>query len=249
MIIHAHLLTRNEAHIMPYALRHYATFCERLFVHDMGSTDRTLEIAKEVGATVRNWDTKGEFNDNLNTRIKNECWWGLNPDWAMVLDADEIIYFPKGHAETLSAYDSQKLAVVKPHGFEMLHDTWPNPKGQIYDEAKCGARLDDYSKPVLFAPNRIERIRFSTGAHTLDEIKVTDNASPVNLHEYSGPPCYLLHYHQIGPIEQIATRYDDHTARMCEANIRNKWGCQWSGKIHVQEKRTFIKNHLERVIP
>jgi glycosyltransferase involved in cell wall biosynthesis len=51
MKIHCHLLTRNEQHILPYSLRHYATFCERIFVHDMGSTDGTLEIAKSFGAT------------------------------------------------------------------------------------------------------------------------------------------------------------------------------------------------------
>ena len=249
MKIQCHLLARNEAHILPYTLRHYATMCDKMFVHDMGSTDGTLNIAKMFGAEIRNWDTKGEFNDNLNNRIKNECWHGLNPDWTMVLDADEIIYFPKGVMETLSAYDGQNLAVARPHGFEMLHDTWPNPKGQIYDEAKCGARLNDYSKPVLFAPKRIERIRFSTGAHTLDEIKVVGNASPVNLLEYSDPPCYLLHYHQIGPADKIAARYDEHTSRMSEANIKNHWGCQWSGATHVQEKRNFIEAHLERVIP
>lgn len=249
MKIHCHLLTRNEQHILPYSLRHYATFCERIFVHDMGSTDGTLEIAKSFGATIRNWDTGGKFDDNLNTRIKNECWLGIDADWVMVLDADEIIYFPKGWMNTLDSYDRQSLAVARPHGFEMLHDTWPNPKGQIYDEAKFGAKLDDYSKPVLFAPGRIERIRFSTGAHSLDEIKVVGNAAPENLNQYSYPLCCLLHYHQIGPAEQIAERYDDHTARMCEANIKNRWGCQWSGKIHVQEKRNFIKNHLERVIP
>jgi glycosyltransferase involved in cell wall biosynthesis len=249
MKIHMHLIARNEEHILPYALRHYATFCEGMFIHDTGSTDRTLDIAKEFGATVRHWNSGGMFDDNLNTRIKNECWQGLNADWVMVLDADEIIYFPVGYLTTLEAYDSQGLAVAKPHGFEMLHDTWPEPKGQIYDEAKSGARLDDYSKPVLFAPRRIKHIRFSTGAHTLDEIELRGNTLAVNLRQYSDPPCYLLHYHQIGSIEKIAKRYDDHTARMCAANIQNHWGNQKPGAIHTLEKRNFIEAHLERVIP
>jgi glycosyltransferase involved in cell wall biosynthesis len=248
-MITAHILTRNEEHILPYTLRHYTSFCNKVFIHDMGSTDQTLDIAKEFGAAIYNWDTGGLFDDNLNNRIKNECWKGLDADWVMVLDADEIIYFPLGFKETLSAYDGQRLAIARPYGFEMLHDTWPNPKGQIYDEAKYGARLDDYSKPVLFAPKRIERIRFSTGAHTLDEIVLAPNAAPVNLREYSNPPCCLLHYHQIGPIEKIAARYDDHTARMCAANIQNRWGNQKPGSVHTIEKRNFIKNHLERVMP
>jgi hypothetical protein len=109
--------------------------------------------------------------------------------------------------------------------------------------------LDDYSKPVLFAPSRIERIRFSTGAHSLDEISVKGNAAPVNLLKYSEPPCYLLHYHQIGPADKISARYDEHTSRMSEANIKNHWGCQWSGFLHCKEKRELIEAHLERVIP
>lgn len=249
MKIHAHILTRNEEHILPYTLRHHSGFCERVFVHDMGSTDRTLAIANEFGAAVRKWDTGGKFDDNLNTLIKNEFWKGLEADWVMVLDADEIIYFPRGTTETLSAYDGLKLAVAMPHGFEMLHETWPDPRGQIYDEAKCGASHPDYCKPVLFAPKRINRIRFSAGAHHLDELSVTEGTAPYDPGQFADPPVFLLHYHQIGAIEKIAARYDEHTKRMCEANILNHWGNQEPGMKHALDKRNLILSGLERVIP
>lgn len=247
--IHAHILTRNEEHILPYTLRHYTGFCDGVFVHDMGSTDGTLDIAKKFGATVRHWDTGGKFDDNLNTRIKNECWLGIETDWSMVVDADEILYFPRGHIQTLSAYDWQMLPVALPHGFEMLHDAWPNPDGQIYDEAKCGAAHADYSKPVLFAPRLIERMRFSTGAHHLDELVLASSAVRVDFTKNSDPPIFLLHYHQIGPIEKIAERYDEHTSRMCEANRLNHWGNQEPGMKHCQDKRNLILSRIERVIP
>jgi glycosyltransferase involved in cell wall biosynthesis len=247
--IHAHILTRNEEHILPYSLRHYTGFCEKVFVHDMGSTDRTMDIASEFGATIRRWDTGGKFDDNLNTRIKNECWQGLGADWTMVVDADEIIYFPRGEQETLGAYDRQGLAVARPHGFEMLHETWPDPKGQIYDEAKCGAFHPDYCKPVLFWVPRIKSIRFSPGAHHLDELSAIDGTAPYSPGKFADPPVFLLHYHQIGSIEKIAARYDEHTKRMCEANIRNHWGNQEPGMKHAIEKRNLILSRLERVVP
>ena len=176
----------------------------------MGSTDRTLEIAKAFGASIHHWDTAGKFDDNLNTR-KNQkrvlAWAGRRLGDGIGRGRNYL--FSASFSETLLSYDRQNLAVARPHGFEMLHDTWPNPAKQIYDEAKFGARLDDYSKPVLFAPKRIRDLRFSTGAHTLDEIRLRGNTLAVNLRSYSEPPCFLLHYHQIGPADKIAARYDE----------------------------------------
>lgn len=249
MKIHAHIIARNNATIFPYTARHYTSFCDRVFLHDFGSDDGTLDIAKQYGIEIVNEGNPDKFDDRDNTRVKNECWLGTDADWVMVMDADELMYFPGGAQEALAAYTKQGLAVVKPHGFEMLHKTWPTTTGQIYDEVKYGARLVDYDKPVLFTPRLVEKIQFSEGAHVCNSILMKNGSQMSTPSAYADPPVYLLHCHHVGPIEWIAGRYDIRTARHSEANTRNHWGNQKPGMVHALEKRNFIEAHLERVIP
>lgn len=248
-MIHAHILCYNGADIFLYSARHYCSFCDRVFLHDMGSTDGTLDIAAQFGIEVVPWDTRHTMDDRVNQRIKDECWIGKDADWAMVVDTDEIIYFPHGVHESLKQYDEQNIAVAKPHGFEMLHDAWPTTPGQIYDEAKHGAAHVDYCKPVLFAPKRLKSLKFSTGAHSCDEVVLANGKSVGTPKDFASPKFYLLHYHQIGPIERIARLYDERTARMCQSNIQNKWGNQEPGIKHAHDKRNLILSRLEQVVP
>lgn len=126
------ILCYNEQDILPYTLRHYATFCDRMVVYDAFSTDRSREIAKEYGAEVVDWATKGV--DDLQAKaVKENACMNSPADWAIAVDADELIYFPEGAFHTLAAYDADGVAVVKPRGFEMFSDTFPTTDGQIYD--------------------------------------------------------------------------------------------------------------------
>lgn len=248
MNITAHVLAWNEELMLPYTLRHYSTFCNTIIVHDLGSTDRTREISEQAKAIVMAHDSKGQFDDSLNRFIKNSCWKFPASDWVMVLDCDEFIYFPNGVERTLLCYSLQGVPVVRPVGYEMLSDKLPTTDGQIYDELKHGAKHPDYCKPVLFTPAMVHETQFPEGAHTgrfvLHDGSVIEAPQSPTL-----PEVLLLHYHQIGPIERIAKKYDATTARMSQANLQNHWGNQKPGIIHAREKRDLILSGLEQVIP
>lgn len=249
MNIVAHIIAFNEELILPYALRHYGTFCSQIVVHDVGSTDGTPGIALDAGAILKRHDSRGEFDDSLNERIKNTEWKSLPCDWVMMLDCDEFLYFPHGERVTLATYDLQGLPVIKPRGFEMLGDELPSKGGQIYDEIKHGAYHVDYCKPVLFSPNRVSEIRLSTGAHSCNAI-LKDGSTFSNPTEHPSPATLLLHYHQIGGLERIAAKYDAVVKRMSEANRRNKWGWQSGpGMVHALQKRNLIQSKMEQVVP
>ena len=249
MKIEIHILAYNGAEIFIYAARHYTTFAHRIILHDLGSTDGTLDIAAQFGIEVRHWDGKNEVDNLLLKQIKEQAWRGTDSDWVIVADTDELIYFPKGAADSLNSYSAQGLPVVKPHGFEMFSETYPVTNGQIYDAVKFGARDDRwYAKPVIFSPKLIESIEFTAGAHecraTLKSGAKFDN--PTKLSE---PPAYLLHFHHIHPIEKIARRYDDRRARKSEVDKKNRWGNFEPGIKHAQDKRNYILSRLEKVIP
>lgn len=248
MNVTAHILAYNEELMLPYTLRHYSTFCNTIIVHDLGSTDRTVAITEEAGFTPRQWNSYGKFDDVLNRHIKNTCWKEISSDWVMVLDCDEFIYFPEGVEQTLLCYSMLEVPVARPIGFEMLSDTLPTGSGQIYDEIKMGARHPDYCKPVLFTPALVKETQYPEGAHT-GRFTLKDGTVIEPPSACTQPPVYLLHYHQIGPIERIAKKYDATTARMCEANRKNNWGNQKPGIIHAQEKRDLILKGITKVVP
>lgn len=248
MKIQVLILAFNEETILPYTLRHYRTYADEIIVYDAFSTDNTRNICREYGAVIHDWKTDG-LNDSIAKHIKNTGWINSHKsDWVICVDADELIYFPKGTRSTLEQYDLQKLGVVKPYGFEMFSETLPTTSGQIYDEIKMGGRDDKwYGKPVLFSPRRLRSIDFSPGAHTCTWIDIDGNDQQCPVADFN-PPTYLLHYHHIGPIERIAQRYDATRERLSKINVDNNWGNFDPGMKHASDKRAAIFKTLRQVI-
>lgn len=81
------ILTFNEERHIARALKSVAPFASEVFVIDCFSTDRTVEIARSLGATVLG---------NAWINYSRQFQWGLDnapitADWIMRLDADEVI--------------------------------------------------------------------------------------------------------------------------------------------------------------
>lgn len=249
MNVDVHLLSFNEAEILPYTLRHYQRFASRILVHDGRSTDGTREVIAQTGATLVDWDTQGMLNDALARELKNTCWHGTDADWVIAADADELIYFPSGAEETLGLYELAEVAIAKPHGWEMCSDVFPNGDGQIYDYVKLGASDERwYSKPILFSPRRVARLSFTSGAHTVTGWTKDGREIP-NPVNFSFPETYLLHFKHVGPVERIAKRYDEVQARLSPVNRKHRWGNFEPGMKHALDKREMIMAHITQVIP
>ena len=77
------LVTLNEEHNLPRALVSLAGIVEEIVVVDSGSTDRTVEIAREHGAKVftRAWTNYAEQKNFAASQAAH--------DWIFSLDADE----------------------------------------------------------------------------------------------------------------------------------------------------------------
>jgi len=251
MKVEVHLLCFQEREILPYALRHWKTFASRIVVHDLGSTDGCQQIASEFCVDLKQWDCKGEFDDRLNKKIKNEAWLGTDADWVACVDADELIYFPSGAEFTLETYAGQGVEIIKPHGYEMMSDVFPTGSGQIYDEVKHGTReVLWYSKPGMFNAKRVESLDFGTGAHVVtatmkDGRRVyVDNKTPP-----CSPSTYFLHFHHIGGLDRITKRYAENQARQSAMNKQMNWGNREPPRKHAEDKRRMILARLERVLP
>jgi len=82
-LLSACLITLNEEHNLPRALNSVRELADEIVVVDCGSTDRTLEIARSLGAKVitRAWTNFAEQ--------KNIAAAAASHDWILSLDADE----------------------------------------------------------------------------------------------------------------------------------------------------------------
>ena len=250
MRVEVHTLYFYETWLLDYILRHYLTFADKLVIHDGSGRLPAEKLQANPRVTVLPWDCP-EVNDIRYAELRNSCWKGTDADWVIVVDADEFIYFPEGADKSLGAYTRMGAAVIRPHGFEMFSETLPSGDGQIYYEIKMGAPDDKwYAKPVLFNPRLVSDMRFGLGSHEADPVLHDERRFHVGPKwPFPKPDCYLLHYHQIGPADFIAERYDGNIRRMCEQNKRQGWGNLKPGKVHVQEKRDLILPNLRQVIP
>ncbi|MEB3337897.1 MAG: glycosyltransferase [Leptolyngbyaceae bacterium] len=80
------MIVKNEEIALPNCLNSVKHVVDEIVVLDTGSTDRTTAIARDLGATVYNFQWCHDFS-----AARNECLKYAHGDWVLVLDADEIL--------------------------------------------------------------------------------------------------------------------------------------------------------------
>ena len=158
---------RNEEYMLPYFLRHYETFADKIFIFDDHSTDRTVEIARDHNKTILQ-DFK--YNRGMNEDDFNDCFEKSYKkysrdlaDWVICVDGDEFIY-NKNVIGVLKEQKERGVQVIQSIGYMMVSEVLPQKKGQIYEESKKGIRFPKYDKTVIFDPSL--DITFGEGRHT-----------------------------------------------------------------------------------
>ena len=90
------LIVKNEEHFLAQCLKSIQGLAEQIVVVDTGSTDRTVEIAKELGAEVHHFAWCDDFSAARNAALEH-----ATGDWVLMLDADEEL--PAGQHARLHA--------------------------------------------------------------------------------------------------------------------------------------------------
>src|SRR6266446_6140390 len=97
MNIHLYTICWNERRVLPYFLRHYEQFCERIVVYDNGSDDGSTAIVRaHPQCESRPIDTGGTLCEQTLLYVKGETWKESRhkADWVIACDVDEILYHP-----------------------------------------------------------------------------------------------------------------------------------------------------------
>ncbi|MGO8767049.1 MAG: glycosyltransferase [Limisphaerales bacterium] len=78
------LIAKNEEKFLAHCLASIKPIAHQIIVVDTGSTDRTLEIAREFGAEIYSSTWNDDFSAPRNAALEH-----ATGDWILVLDADE----------------------------------------------------------------------------------------------------------------------------------------------------------------
>lgn len=80
------MITKNEESFLAQCLESVNLVVDEIIIVDTGSTDKTVEIAKDYGAKVYDFPWTNNFSD-----ARNEFFKYVTGDWILVLDADEVL--------------------------------------------------------------------------------------------------------------------------------------------------------------
>jgi GT2 family glycosyltransferase/tetratricopeptide (TPR) repeat protein len=83
-LVSACMITKNEEELIAQCLASLENFVDEVVIYDTGSTDRTIEIARNAGATV----IEGYWDDDFG-RARNAALEHCKGEWVLHIDADE----------------------------------------------------------------------------------------------------------------------------------------------------------------
>lgn len=212
----AFCLAYQEETVLPYWVRHYRTFCERVIVYlDTDTTDNSEKLALAEGAEVRPYVGSGYLDDILFINFAEENYVEARnkADWVIWSDADEFLYHPS-IIEKLDMLRNHGVTVPAVVGYDMFADAPPSGSGHIYDLINTGVPSANYGKVCIFDPSL--QVRWSTGKHTatIDGYVVRDDGND---------PLKLLHYRWLGEAWHLARNARNY-ARLNAENIARQHG-------------------------
>lgn len=85
-LVSACLIVKDEQNTLPDCLRSLQGLADEVILYDTGSTDRTVEIAREMGSVV----VEGYWDDDFS-RARNDALEHCRGEWVVWLDADETL--------------------------------------------------------------------------------------------------------------------------------------------------------------
>lgn len=242
MRIWLYSIVRDEAPILPYFLRHYTPWVERLIFYDDHSTDGTRGLIQGCSAAeLRDWPGTHGIVDDEFTQFANEQWKEArgHVDWIIWCDADEFLYHPD-IIGVLEHYIRTGVELPRIAGYTMVSDRFPTTPGQIHDEIKTGFFDPCWCKNAIFRGD----IHWNVGRHSVNLGKFTPRMS-------RDADIKLLHYRCLG-LEYLKARHARNWARVpdyCRSrNYGNNCSPGWDGHHGVKWFEEVSKGKLETVI-
>jgi glycosyl transferase family 2 len=229
MKIHVYTICWNEAKLLPFFIRHYQQFADKIFFYDNESTDNSREIIEGADKCFYHpFSSSGEIRDDIFKQIKNNAWKESRgeADFVIVVDLDEFVY-SKRLVKSLKLLRKANVSLIRPEGYDMIaeHFDW-NSREQITDLVKHGSRFNKMNKPCIFDPNKVEEINYTSGAHNCNWKGTGFQYGTKGLPQILGSKFYLLHYKALTS-DHLVKRIGLLRTRLSKQNIASGHGLHY----------------------
>ncbi|MCJ7841932.1 glycosyltransferase [Lederbergia sp. NSJ-179] len=176
------MIVKNEEKFLKQCLESVRTLIDEIIMVDTGSTDRTIDIAKEFQSQIFYYSWDDHFANARNSSLQK-----ATTDWILWLDADEQLDHSKIEEIQQAVQRTEAMALSLPI---------VNYSGDTLEESKDQAHL--YYQPRLF--RNYQDIRF---VHRIHETLDIPNHASI---EYLDTPIY--HYGYITEITESKNKTD-----------------------------------------
>ena len=229
MKVHLYTLCYNEMKILPFAVDYWKSVADEIFVLDNGSTDGSVEYLSGIdGINVVHFNSDG-FSDKTHRDLKNKVWKASrgHADWVIVCDLDEFLWSPEGIRKTLERFKDEGVTIVKPDGYNIYSEKFPEHENGVYlwDVCHNGVRDDLFNKIIAFSPNEITDINYTVGAH-----KCRPKGNIKWNWQIADTSVKLLHFKNLS-LEYVLDRYKGYADRLSKLNKERRWGVQYTRPV------------------
>lgn len=226
----------NISDTIALTVKHYKSLygVDQIIYLDNYSTDESPDYAKFLDCEVRQFGIPGVLDDQEYIKIKNHFWKGMDYDYVIICDSDEILFHPD-FARIVEKEKARGTTIFKTQGYGMYSENVPR---ETWLEIKTGQPDNKYSKLVIFDPKAITDINFVYGCH---------QANPTGNLVWSETTLPLLHYMAVGGAERMIQRHQLYASRLSGFNRR--WNCGIEYTFSPESKREWFKEQLEKSSP
>lgn len=224
---------------MPYFLRHYTPWVDRLIFYDDQSVDGTREIIEACPkAELRNWPGTHGIVDDEFLHFAHEQWKEARgkAEWVIWADADEFFYHPEMRL-LLAKYLAADIEVPQVRGYTMFSREFPTTTGQIYEQVRAGAVDGCWDKKAIFRVH----MHWTMGRHGLDFTKFRPKSSPTC-------EIKLLHFRGLG-IDYVRARHTRNWDRVPEHCRRLNLGANTNPAYVGHHSVAWFEELMNRNLP
>jgi hypothetical protein len=232
--IHIYVLCFNEELLLPHTVQHYRQYLPHahITVYDNESTDRSVEIAKELGCAVVSWNSQNIQNEYIQKDMRNNIWKkGPETGWKLMIDMDEWLCVTE---DQLREEEEKGVTILRVKGVNVMGtSTCPNLTDVTHEDLESIPKVVDWSqesKNLCFLTPHVKEMNYTHGAHACNpkgaRIRFSEKTYYNKHMENLGLPFFIqkftrraernrvMHDHKINlhytdDIKKITTRYEE----------------------------------------
>lgn len=203
-------IAKNEHDMMPFFMRHYQQFADRIVVYDE-SDDDTPDIVRKMSGEVIEMEPGNGIRDDIHALLKSWAGGRFGGDWTMVPDVDEFLY----HSDMrglLTEYQRHGITLPRAEGYAMIGERLLTD-GLLTDQLRDGLPDKIYRKRIVYRSHL--GITYRPGAHKCQASgDVPSQKADIK----------LLHYQFAFGLDWLVTKKE--SVKLSDENVANGWGVQ-----------------------